>query len=281
MRTPRSAIRVRVHVRRSLAVLAIALPLAVGGSTALAKAGSHTIESEGGSYPSYIVQPGDGFYAIAEALGVDVNALLVRNGLSIDAELNPGDILLLPNGTEDLSAVPLSTEAAEAAETTPAAPQDPGATQPPATQAPSAPGDTQAPAPAPTPPPTPAPTAPPTPAPTAPPSGGGIGECVVGGIDWINNARAGAGVAGVGQGDASAACSHSRNMAEDGSMYHGAGSCGNEIVGYASDRGALPGAWLNSPGHYQVVTLPNVSSAAVAYVYNSNLGLWYGTGIFC
>ena len=265
----------------------VALPLAIGGGSVLAKAGSNTVESDGGSPPAYIVQPGDGFYSIAETLGVDVNALLARNGFAIDSVLNPGDVLLVPDGTEIPLTVPASTEAAPT-ETAPAAPQDPNATQPPATQAPAppppAPGSTQAPAP--TPPPTPAPTVPPTPAPTAPPatdppSGGGIGECVVGGIDWINNARSGAGLGGLGQGDASAACSHSRNMAEAGDMYHGAGSCGNEIVGYASDRGSLPGAWLNSPGHYQVVTLPNVSSAAVAYVYNGNNGLWYGTGIFC
>jgi len=251
------------------------MPLALGGGTVLAAVGVFTVESDGGSDPAYIVQPGDGFYAIAETLGVDVNLLLARNGLPIDAQLNPGDVLFVPDGTEIPITLPTST-----APPSDTAPQDPGATQPAATPAPTpppAPGETQPPAP----PPTPPPTAPPAPPPTEPPSGGGIGECQVGGIGWINDARAGAGVAGVGQGDASAACAHSRNMAEAGSIYHGAGSCGNEIVGYASERDMLPGAWLNSPGHYQVVTLPNVTSAAVAYVHNNDTGLWYGTGIFC
>lgn len=71
-------------------------------------------------------------------------------------------------------------------------------------------------------------------------------------------------------------------MAEAGSIYHGAGGCGWEIVGYTSGSYSdLPGAWLGSPSHRDVVTSPQITSGAVAYVQNLSTGYWYGTGTFC
>ncbi len=47
---------------------------------------------------TYTVQPGDGFYRIAQANGVSVNDLLAANGLSLNSMIHPNQQLVIPNG---------------------------------------------------------------------------------------------------------------------------------------------------------------------------------------
>jgi LysM repeat protein len=44
----------------------------------------------------YTVVEGDTWYGIAEALGVDAEALAAANGLTLDDFIRPGDVLVIP-----------------------------------------------------------------------------------------------------------------------------------------------------------------------------------------
>lgn len=53
-----------------------------------------------GSCTAYSVRTGDGWFAIADRVDVDVSSLLAANGAGLDDPLSPGDRLCLPDGAD-------------------------------------------------------------------------------------------------------------------------------------------------------------------------------------
>jgi LysM repeat protein len=88
-----------VRFRRGLAAVAVCA-VSWAGSVGSARA-----------MTTYVVEPGDGFYAIAAATGADLRAILDANDLRLDSVIHPGQRLMIPGAT----AAP-----AESAESSPA-----------------------------------------------------------------------------------------------------------------------------------------------------------------
>lgn len=58
---------------------------------------------------SYTVQPGDALLGIAARYGLKYGAILKLNGITLDAVLRPGDVLLLPPGATPVAPAPPPT----------------------------------------------------------------------------------------------------------------------------------------------------------------------------
>jgi LysM repeat protein len=79
-------------------VLLVAAAVLVGGLVA------PTLVPTAAADGTYVVQPGDYLYGIAQRQGVSVEALLAANGLTLGSVIHPGQRLVVPGGRTAVSA---------------------------------------------------------------------------------------------------------------------------------------------------------------------------------
>ena len=91
---------ITVRVRRGLAAVVLSTAAWAGPADPVLASGT------------YVVVPGDGFYAIAAATGADLGAILDANGLRLDSVIHPGQRLTIPDAGSTATAPPQPTRQA-------------------------------------------------------------------------------------------------------------------------------------------------------------------------
>jgi murein DD-endopeptidase MepM/ murein hydrolase activator NlpD len=87
------------HVKRRIAAVLLTVPATVLGVLAGPGSAAATgFSCSGSGSPVYAVVAGDGWFAIAERVGVSPSQLLAANDADADDTLMPGDTLCLPDG---------------------------------------------------------------------------------------------------------------------------------------------------------------------------------------